>query len=127
MSVINEEIVTIEKYVFTCLDQDAPIDSIKIKRLSELRRLRLEELVSTHQQRMEIMKTKTRELTAKISFTPEEMQLHAGSMDKLHTEFDLYNSAATQWVINGSLPLWEESEAASIAIGILILAGEIYE
>lgn len=125
MSAISEEIDSIKAYVNTCLDTDAPLDTKKIKRLADLKRLRLEELVSTHTQRFEVMKTKTRELTSHLTFTPEQMSIASGTMDLLYAEIDKYDAAAIQWVNNPSLIIWEDSEAYAIAAGILILANEI--
>lgn len=123
MSFITEEIAAIELEFHHCLNTDSPIDTKKLKRLCDLRFERLQELVMTHDQRLEIMKTETRKMTEKLL----GLNLHAKPdiQEKLLDEQDKYDKAAIQWVNDSSLPLWGASEAASIAAGILILAHEI--
>ena len=134
---IPEEIASIEASIHACFDTNAPIDPAKVKRLQELRVARAEELasqhaalLSVHKDRHAIMQAKTRELTAQLSFTPQQMKLHASVVDRIYTETDRYDVAAVQWAdallrdASDRQP-WHESEAASIAAGILILASEI--
>lgn len=123
MSAISEEIVSIETYVNDCLDHDTLIDPKKIKRLYDLRRLRLEELVSTHAQRLEIMKTKIRELTGKM--VGIDVKGKPDVIDRIHMEMESYDKAAVHWVLAEPC-LWEESQAYSIAAGVLVLLNEIH-
>jgi hypothetical protein len=122
-SAITEEIKAIEEEVNECFSCDLPIDPKKIIRLGELRLARLKELVATHDQRLEMMKNETRKMTEKLlgldlSLKPEIKQ-------KLFEEQDKYDKAAVEWVNDPTLSLWGESEAASIAAGIMILANEV--
>lgn len=117
-SVVNEEMNTIELEIKSCLDKDELIDPKKLKRLCELRNQRIDELVSTHDQRLEIMKTKTRELTEKLcglslDGKPDiKEQLLAGQ--------DQYDIAAIHWV-NYENSQWGESGAPAIAASLLML------
>lgn len=125
MSAITEEIVKLESELHQCFSTDSPINPKNVKRLCELRVERAKELVGTHEQRSEMMKAKTRELTAKLPrFTPEKMKLHMSALDRLYEEQDRYDKAAVHWVISESCT-WEISEAYLIAAGILIIADEI--
>lgn len=119
MSAITEEIVAIETELHNCLDTDAPIDSKKLKKLYDLRLERLKELVGTHAERMAVMKDKTREMTAKLIGL--ELSAKPDLKDQFLAEQDKFDAAAVHWV-NYEKCLWGESEAASIAAGILILA-----
>lgn len=121
MSAITEEIVAIETELHTCLDTDAPIDTKKLKKLYDLRVERLQELVGTHGKRLAIMKEKTREMTAHLISL--ELSAKPDLKDQLLSEQDKYDEAAVHWV-NYEKCLWDESEAASIAAGILILAAQ---
>lgn len=124
-SAIHSEIESIRAELHSCLDTDTPIDPKKVKRLCELCELRLAELAGTHASRLETMKEKTRECTRKMpGLSSETMKLNPAAMDKIFAEQDRCDTAATHWVIAESCP-WEESQAASICAGILILAHEI--
>ncbi len=120
-SVVQTEIESLEKELHECLDKDLPIDTVKLKRLFDLREMRFTELIQTHEQRIEIMKHKTRELTTKLMGL--NLQAKPDLREKLLDEQDRYNSAASEWVSSGCCP-WEESEAFSLAAGILVLACE---
>jgi hypothetical protein len=125
MSDITEEILAIELEINACFDNDLVIDPKKVKRLCELRVLRLKELVQTHDQRYDIMKAKTRELTAKYPrITSDQLKLHSSILDRIHEEQGKYDKAAIDWVIRQKSP-WEDSEAFSIGAAILILFNEI--
>lgn len=122
---ISREIEAIEIGIKSCFDNDAPIDPKQVKRLCDLRVERLQELaakqrevVAGRNKREEIMKTKTRELTAKVAqinfrAKPDIEELVCAEMAR-------YDSAAILWL--DGVALWEESDACSIAAGILILA-----
>lgn len=120
MSAITEEIMSIEKELHGCLDTNSPIDVVKLKRLCDLRDSRLVELVNTHEKRLEIMKSKTHELTAKLASL--DFTLKPELQEQILLEQEKYDVAAISWVNDGSLVPWEESQASSIAAGILILA-----
>lgn len=117
-----KEIMAIEKELFDCFDKDLPIDPRKVKRQQELVRSRLTELVATHSQRMEIMQAETRKLTAQL--VGLDLDLKPDIKEKLYSELDKYDKAASRWVASETC-LWIESEASSIAAGIMILANEV--
>jgi hypothetical protein len=121
-SPINDEMNAIENEIHDCLDNDSPIDTVKLKRLCALSVEHLTELVKTHDQRLEVMKAETRKMTEKLlgldlDFKPELKQ-------KILEEQDKFDKVASLWV-NSETTLWGESQAASIAAGILILANQI--
>lgn len=120
-TVIEKEIKDIETEIRLCFDMNTPIDTVKLKRLSQLRIDRLKELVNTHDQRLEWMKAQTRHMTAKLSGL--KLDAKPDIKEKLLEEQERYDKAATHWVISENC-LWGESEAASIAAGILILAAQ---
>ncbi len=120
-SAINDEIDAIRKELFSCLDNDLPLDTVKLKRLETLAVERIKELVSTHQQRTEFMKAKTREMTEKISRL--NFQGKPDIKEKILEEQARYDKAATHWAIGESC-LWDESEASTILAGILITAAQ---
>jgi hypothetical protein len=93
-----------------------------LKRLCNLREDRLKELVNTHQQRTEVMKEQTRKITAHLIGL--NLNGKPDIKERLLEEQDKYDIAASHWVSSETC-LWGESEAASIAAGILILANEI--
>lgn len=123
MSIITDEITAIETYVRNCFDQDFPIDPVKVKRLGDLRIERLNELVQTKEQRDALMKHHTRTLTSKLIGLKSNGRPDV--LEKIHEEMDKYDKAAVFWATHEA-GLWEESEASSIAAGILILANEIH-
>lgn len=123
MTTITDEIATIEKELHGCFETDSPIDPKKIKRLHELKFERLKELVQTHEQRLTVMQGHTRTLTKHL--TGLESQGRPDVIEQIHCEMDKYDVAAVHWV-NAESFLWEESQAFSIAAGILILSNEIH-
>lgn len=121
----TREMDVIQAEINACFDTNSSIDPVKIKRLQELRLLRLTDLVSTHDRRVQMMKTKALELISKMPhFTSEQLKLNAGACERLQIEQERFDVAAKHWAISEEC-LWEESEAYSIAAGILILANEI--
>ena len=117
-SAVHDEISALESELKLCLDLDTPIDTIKLKRLSSLRLERLKELVDTHAQRMEVMQQHTREMTDKLSSL--KLDGKPDVKEHLFEEQEKYDKAANHWVISETSQ-WGESEAASIAAGILML------
>ncbi len=122
MSAITDEIQTIETHVNHCFDSNAPIDPHLIKRLQELRVERLKELVQTHEQRSAVMRGHANALTDKLvglrsNGRPDVFEKITEGMQK-------FDEASIHWVISEMCP-WEESDAYSIAAGILILIGEV--
>lgn len=113
----NDEINAIEKELHLCLDMNTPIDTVKLKRLSSLRLERLKELVTTHDERLEVMRRHTREMTAKL--VGLNFDGKPDVKERLLEEQDKYDKAASHWAISESCQ-WGESEAASIAAGILM-------
>ena len=68
------------------------------------------------------MKAQTRHMTAQLIGL--DLDLKPEVKEKLLEEQEKYDKAATHWVISENC-LWWESEAASIAAGIMILANEV--
>lgn len=126
MSAITEEITSLQKELHECLDTDSPINPRQLKRLEALFLERLKELVSTHEKRLEIMKTKTREMTSKLPpLSDSEMKLNSASIEKLFEEQEKYDASAIRWVNDPELSLWEDSDLPGITTGILILYAKI--
>ena len=129
MSIVTDEITTIEAKICQCLDGDSPIDSVTVKRLHSLRIDHIRELTQQHaslladrNQRMEIMKDKTKQWTAKTIGI--DTGSHPDIVSRIHEEQDKYDMVAVHWVENESGD-WIDSEASSIAAGILFLINEI--
>lgn len=129
MSAITDEIVAIETEINKCFDTDSPIDPKNLVRLYDLRVERAKELAAHHKallsdrkNRIELMKMKTRELTAKTYGCG--LELKPDLRDRILQEMDKFDAAALLWIDDDSG--WEQSQSFSIAAGILILVNEIH-
>lgn len=114
-----DEIHALESELMACIDTDAMIDSKKVKRLCDLRESYLQELIATHDQRLDIMKRETRKMTETLAGITFEGKPDV--QEQLLEQQDKYDVAAVHWVLSESCQ-WGESEAASLAAGIIILA-----
>lgn len=70
--------------------------------------------------RFELMKIKTRELAEKLSRA--DLGEKPDVSQKIHDEMERYDTAVISW-LDKSTP-WDDSDAANIAAGILIVAIE---
>jgi len=129
MTAITDEIQLLETELHACLDNDDPIDTLKLKRLCSLRVERMKELVEQHavlltdrNNRTAIMQEKTRDWVCKLALI--KLDAKPDIRERLLVEQDKYDVAAIYWVENESTE-WHESEAYFIAAGILVLAGEV--
>jgi hypothetical protein len=120
-SPVNDEITQLETEIHACFDTNSPIDPQKVTRLCDLRIDRMKELVDNQQKRFAIMQEETRKMTGRL--VGLKLDAKPDVKEKLFQEQDKFNEAALHWV-GSETTQWGESEAASIAAGILILAAQ---
>jgi hypothetical protein len=122
-SPVFDEMKSLWEELQNAFNKDVSINPKNVKRLCELRLLRVKELVGNLQERNEVVKQKTRELIAKLE--GPGLANAPDLADRIYAELDRYEIAASHWVTRESC-VWHESEAYAIACGILILANEIH-
>lgn len=124
MSDIQVKIDELAAALHKQLASNQPIDPNRLQQLMDMRKDRDRALVVWRRKRFNELQHHTRAMTARLNFSPDAMKLHAPTIDRILTESDLFDTAAVRWFQSEMCP-WEDSEAASIAAGILVLANEI--
>lgn len=117
------EAETLRLKLKTQLDKNEPIDPRALDQLQELRHKAWRFL---RNERIAVMQNHTREMTARLHelLSSTAMKLHPQKMDSLYAMIDDYDTAAVQWLED--VDPWEDSRAAEIMAGILIMANEIH-
>lgn len=99
-----------------------PIDVNRLQQLLDMRRERDVARKRWEDLRLTAIQDHTRSLTEKL--TGLKSKGRPDVLEKIQVEMDKFDLAAIRWLDEDVCP-WEDSDAASIASGVLVLVGEL--
>lgn len=107
------------------LERNEPIDPKALDYLQKLRYAKNKALMERYPARLEEMKKRTTETMERLYelLTDKAVKSHPDVMEKIYAMQEEYDLEAARFV-QGVEP-WEDSKAAEIAAGMLVLANEI--